>query len=139
MKKVLAGLALAVLFGGCTTTLESVQNTDSDRILTVNDVVYNNTTGFKVFQILTDGTVLASHPGYIRYVINGNTGIRSDIGSESFLDIHVIPLHTDYVDGQALRVGYYKYVGIYKYTTVEKKERIIRQFLEVLDKESDSK
>ena len=133
MKKLIGTIALATLLGGCVTTLESVQNTKCDAILNVDDVVYNSTTGFKVFQILSDGTVLASHPGYIRYVINGNTGIRADIGKESFLDIHVIPLQTDYVDGQALRVGYYKYIGNYKYTTVEKKERTIRQFLEVLD------
>ena len=87
MKKIIGTIALATLLGGCVTTLESVQNTNCDAILNVDDVVYNSTTGFKVFQILSDGTVLASHPGYIRYVINGNTGIRADIGKESFLDI----------------------------------------------------
>ena len=101
------------------------------------DVVYNNTTGFKVFQILEDGSILASHPGYVHYRVNHNTGIRADLGETNFLDIHVIPLQSDYVDGQALRCGYYKYIGNYKYKTVEGKMRTIRQYLEVVEKAQD--
>ena len=51
MKKIIGTIALATLLGGCVTTLESVQNTKCDAILNVDDVVYNSTTGFKVFQI----------------------------------------------------------------------------------------
>ena len=112
-------LQLLGLFAGCTTTLESVQNTDSRETFNINDVVYNNTTRFKVFQILEDGSILASHSGY------------------NFLDIHVIPLQSDYVDEQALRCGYYKYIGNYKYKTVKGKMRTIRQYLEVVEKAQD--
>ena len=130
-------LQLLGLFAGCTTTLESVQNTHSRETFNINDVVYNNTTGFKVFQILEDGSILASHPGYVHYSVNHNTGIRADLGETNFLDIHVIPLQSDYVDGQALRCGYYKYIGNYKYKTVKGEMRTVRQYLEVVEKAQD--
>ena len=122
------------LISGCI-TLEDVQNINSDKTLNLNDIVYNHKAGFHVIQILSDGTVLASHSGYVHYVINNNTGIRVDTGTESFLDIHVIPLRDDYVDGQALRIGYYQYIGNYKYTTIENKERIVRQYKEIVKDE----
>ena len=125
------------LFTGCATTLESVQDTRSTKTLNINDVVYNDTAGFKVFQILTDGSILASHPGYIHYSVNSNTGIRADLGKTNFLDIHVIPLQSNYVDEQALRQGYYKYIGNYKYETIKGKQRTIRQFLEVAEKSQE--
>ena len=112
-------LQLLGFFAGCTITLESVQNAHSRETFNINDVVYNNTTGFKVIQILEDGSILAWHPGY------------------NFLHIHVIPLQSDYVDGQALRCGYYKYIGNYKYKTVEGKMCTIRQYLEVVEKAQD--
>jgi len=116
---------------GCMRTLSAVQNTRGEGPL-MNEVVSNRAQdGFKVFQVCDDGRIMVDHNGWQHYQINEHTGVRADTYSESFLDLRVQPLVSDYVDEQPLRTGLYKYVGVYEYQTVEKKKRRIRDFIEV--------
>ena len=50
---------------------------------------------------------------------------------EDFLDAYITPILNDYVDEQNLKTGWYKYIGIYEYTTVKNKKRKVRHFIEV--------
>lgn len=118
---------------GCNSmrTLLKVQNVEGPGPYQ-NEVVKNSARdGFKVFQILDDGRVLATHPGFQYYKINPQTGVRADTHSESFLDLRVKPLTNDYVDEQALKTGYYRYIGVFEYTTKRDKVRKIRDYEEV--------
>lgn len=116
---------------GCTTTFYDIQKTDSNNDLLINKIYYNEKEhGFRVFQVLDDG-ILVRHPGIEQFIINYNTGIKSIVGHEYFLDAYITPILNDYVDEQNLKTGWYKYIGIYEYTTVENKKRKVRHFIEV--------
>ena len=97
---------------GCTTTLYDIQKTDSDNEILINEIYYNEKThGFQVFQVLDDG-ILVRHPGIEQFIINYNTGIKSIVGHEYFLDAYITPILNDYVDEQNLKTGWYFILGV---------------------------
>ena len=105
-----------------TTTFYDIQKIDSNNDLLINEIYYNeNAHGFRVFQVLDDG-ILVHHPS------KWNNSISN---FEYFLNAYITPILNDYVDEQNLKTGWYKYIGIYEYTTVENKKRKVRHFIEV--------
>ena len=129
------GLALSVAvmsaLCGCIRTLCEVQSTcgEGPRL---NEIVRNEACdGFKVSQIQEDGRLMVKHDGLQHYEINRDTGIRADTFKESFLELRVKPLVDDYVDGQPLKTGYYRFVGVYEYQNLLNKKRRIRDYVEV--------
>lgn len=108
---------------GCTTTFYDIQKTDSNNdLLNINEIYYNEKAHrFKVFQILDDG-ILVYCPRYYNEFTHKY---------EYFLDAYITPISNDYVDEQNLKTGWYKYIGIYEYTTVKNKKRKVRHFIEV--------
>ena len=132
MKNILIICLLSIFMcSGCTTTLYDIQRTDSVNELLINEIYYNEKTdGFQVFQVLDNG-ILVHHPGIEQFIINYNTGIKATVGHEYFLDAYITPILNDYVDEQNLKTGWYKYIGVYEYSTVENKKRKVRHFIEV--------
>ena len=125
---------------GCTTTLYDIQRTDSDNEILINEIYYNEKIhGFQVFQVLDDG-ILVRHPGIERFIYNSYISggmhyaieeAEAEVEHEYFLDAYITPILNDYVDEQNLKTGWYKYIGIHEYNTVENKKRKVRHFIEV--------
>ena len=132
MKNILIVCLISIFMcSGCTTTLYDIQRTDSDNEILINEIYYNEKIhGFQVFQVLDDG-ILVRHPGIEQFIINYNTGIKATVGHEYFLDAYITPILNDYVDEQNLRTGWYKYIGVFEYNTIENKKRKVRHFIEV--------
>ena len=77
------------------------------------DAVYRHDgSKLKVFQALHDGAMVSSELFMLDIVVGTSKG---------------------YVDGEMLRSGKYKYIGPYTYKTIEKKDRTIRHFKEIVE------
>ena len=131
MKNILIVCLISIFMcSGCTTTLYDIQRTDSDNEILINEIYYNEKThGFQVFQVLDDG-ILVHHPSIERFISYTGGGMHyaieeAEVEHEYFLDAYITPILNDYVDEQNLKTGWYKYIGIHEYNTVEnKKEKL---------------
>ena len=113
---------------GCTTTLYDIQRTDSDNEILINEIYYNEKThGFQVFQVLDDG-ILVHHPSIERFISYTGGGMHyaieeAEVEHKYYLNAYITPILNDYVDEQNLKTGWYKYIGIHEYNTVENKKK----------------